>query len=898
MRASRRLWWLSLGAVGALTAVLAAREEAPEGRRFEPWEEEGEEEGEAEGFAAPTEIGQGEGEEGENRGRREAWFEEMHRAPPGVDWRAAERENGRRLMERRNRLAGAPRPPAEAPRWVERGSDNQAGSTHVTRRGTDPDVLYVGSDLGGLWKGWADGSGWEPIGDNLYGGVHWLEVLPPAEDGGADTLVVATNGGSVHRTTDDGATWSTPTGLDGLNGVRRLLVTTDGSDRLFLVGNTGAGTFLFRSTDAGASFTSVYTLGGPGDAWAPRDGRGGLWVFGASGLARSDDGGDNWTLVGNPGPTWGSAELAGSEAGAPQFYLALDGANLWRSRDGGATWRRVNDLSDYWGALNASIVDPDLFVYGGMELKKTWDGGDSFSTQNYWWEYYGAPETLLHADMMGVDVWSDGAGGEVWYVNCHGGTYQSTDQFATVENLSMHGLRVSQYYGTLTSAANPEHVAAGAQDQGYQWTNGVAQDGDDVLDFVQPYSGDYGHLTSSDGTHAYVYSVYPGFVLIQKGEEKPQLFGADFPPGESYVPWLPPIVADPDKPKAFFFPASHLYYYDGVRESWSPALWSDHNFASGSGEYISALAFSPLDSMRMWVTTNWGRILWSTDKGKSWTESAFYSPDENWLYGNAIWASRVDPELVYLGGSGYGAPAVYRSTDGGRSWRPWGEGLPDTLVYTLVESRDGKGTMYVGTQTAAYRREADGTAWEEITGADAPITIYWDSEALVGENTIRFATYGRGIWDYQADPAHTGCYPVQDYDGDGKACDEDCDDHDAAVFPGAADDCDGVDHDCDPATPDEVDHDGDGFYACADCDDADRYIAPGATEVCGDGIDQDCSGADLACVPPDGEDSPPPDEETGAEDKGGGCACGTAPEALPGAALLLLAAAALRRRRA
>ena len=653
-------------------------------------------------------------------------------------------------------------------------------------------------------------------------------------------------------------TWTVPLGLpDGNQPIRRLIVTST-SETVFVIRGANNKHALYRSEDGGARFEKILDMGrykGIFGPHVPVDTT--LYLTLDDALWISDDFGENWTSIGFLNTGAKRSELVGSEAG-PTLYVVTkrDGAHrLHRSEDGGATWESMHDVEDYWSSLAASIDDPDLFAWGGVELHVTRDGGESFSLQNHWYDYYDDIDNKLHADIPGIDVLPDPDGeGDIWYVSTDGGLYHSLDALQSVENLALHGLRVSQYYTTHTSIANPNHVAAGAQDQGYQRTETeLAEEG--LYSFTQHISGDYARHTSTDGSHDYLFSLYPGFLLIHVGEDTPNLVGADFPDNERYA-WLPALTADPQDKQRVYFGASRLYVYTRVGSSWDwvPTAVSDV-LASGQDEYISDIDFSPVDPSLGWLITNQGRLFKTEDNAETWTAISMPEIGGHYFYGQALLPSKTDRDTLTIGGNGYSNPGVYRTEDGGDSWQDWSSGMPNTMVYCLGEPNDDSGVVFAGTETAAYRRGPDDQNWQDITSNKAPVTIYWSVEALHHENTMRFGTYGRGIWDFKLE----GTPPcTDDVDGDGYTCDVDCNDEDPSIHPDAIDVCDGIDANCDPSDIAETDEDGDGFLACDECDDTNRFIHPDAIDDCTNGVDKNCTDQ-LEC-----EEAP-----------AGGCACST-----------------------
>lgn len=703
-------------------------------------------------FPAPTEVVMAKEKRKEMRRERTAYVESLHRAAPGTDWRAIEAANLAEARLLRNELLATGR---GTDAWEELGSANQAGRTHATAISPTTGALYVGSDLGGVWKGDLSGSVWTPIADGLGLGSHGLMVAP----GPPEVITTVTNGGTVHASIDDGASWFVPEGLpDNVNGIRRIVRDLGSPDTVYLMlrGNQWIddalvyGNFLLRSDDGGQSYVTAHTepFWPICDVWIDRENPGPLYLMAGPTLKRSDDQGNSFVDVGTAPVDADRVVLTGSEAGAPTLYAALENGpqwELWRSIDAGATWNYRADIDDWWETLCASIRNPNLVLYAGVEAWRSTNGGASFAKVNNWWDYYGDPANRLHADNPGMEC-AIVDGTETWFLDTDGGTFTSTDGVASVSNICLQGLGISQYYDIFTSDTDPYLVVAGAQDQGYQQSDpGSAP----YLAFDQLISGDYGHLTSTVRDHNLLYSVYPGFVLIQRNETAPQqLVQIDFPAGTSHA-WMAPILADPEDAEAYYLCADHLWRYQRTGAAFWFGTELPHDFTVSGGSYVSELGISEVDPDYRYAAVNNGILWYSHDGGSSWIQSGSTGPQAHYFYGTDILVSPTDPLVAYVAGSGYSGPAVYRTEDGGVTWTPMGDGLPQTLVFGLAYDDATSQTLYAAADAGPFRYQDGG--WVSIRGTEAPLTTYWCVESVPELGVVRYGTYGRGIWDVDVD---------------------------------------------------------------------------------------------------------------------------------------------------
>ncbi len=720
----------------------------------------------------PTEIF--ENEEGEQENGYQKYFEESRHAALGDDWKRITQENTengslfiKNLKENasgRENFAGG----VVQGDWYERGSSSVAGNTSAIAFYPTTAEIFALSSSGTLYKGDLGGASWS-IQNNSENFDN--TVLAVVSAGGTKRVIAAKSNHIVYYSDNEGVNWTASTGIvNQYNwgaGGKELVVFNNGTmyylQHVWLNSPWGSGYNLYRSTNNGATWTNIKTFGNRSEdvvtMWSPKNSDD-LYVL-DNGATLFSLSGTSFTLaVLNTNATLPTATgytMSGYKNGASLTLYALSGStNLYKSTDNGLTWSAVSALNPTsWSVgIHANPWVADAVYYGAVEFRKSADGGATFNSQNSWGSYYGN-NNLLHADIVAIEFCEKTDGTKFMLVGNHGGIHYLQAPYTTSSNLTQNNYTSAEYYDVVTVGGT---IFAGAQDQGNQRFAGGA--GTSILTTAQLISGDYVRLNTSVNGSKY-WQEYPGGTIHYYDSPLTQQYtsaqGSVYGTARTNIQqWVVPTcnwsIASENSILVGGGTAvsggTGSYVVKMTYNGTSTLVKSQYgfDFLANGGGYISAIDHSPVDANYMFVGLNNGKFYYSQNGGSTWNQTAGFTGATNgWNYGSFIHCSRINKNLAFFCGGG---GKIYKTTNAGVSFVDMSVGLPNTFVSELA--LNGNETLlFAATDAGPYVCVMATGQWYSLLGATTPMKYFTAVEYVASGDLMRFATFGRGVWDFK-----------------------------------------------------------------------------------------------------------------------------------------------------
>ena len=659
-------------------------------------------------------------------------------------------------------------------KWSERGSSNNAGNIMVMTYDPETDNIYATGGGGPIFKGNLYETSWTLVHDKLRFSTDLLQSYRMPQ-GGLRLISAVSN--IPHYSDDDGKTWVSSTGVDATSGgqIYHAQMTKNGTIFFLAKRDYWASIHLYISFDFGVTYKSYKTFSTSDTrniALTYCEGSDDIFLIEQLGTDESKifkfDFTNKILQVNVPSSPFGFGENGRANLQAAKldesivFYAYNDKNQIFTSKNGGQSWSFVAPIPESpWDmGLYVCPSDPSKMFFGEVDAFRSENSGVGWSRINNWWEYYGDIYNKLHADMMYMREFKDKSGKPFVLIGNHGGLNYTDDYGATTSNLGITGLNVSQYYDVRTYPSDPYYIFAGSQDQGQQ--RGLIDD-EIPSELQQNISGDYGHIEFT-GNGKSLWSVYPGgsigFYSAPKSQSGP-IAGYEINSDNETV-WIPPIMPGPDPTKNIIIAAggsvtpsskgSYLLQLE-YKNNEIKATELPFDFSISGGQ-ISAMAIDPFDSNKWYVATTNGQFYKSTDGGQSFIKTASMLSESHYLYGSCILPSATKKDVIYLSGNGYQYKPVYQSLDGGITFKALGSGLPSTMVFNLAANED-ESLIFAATEAGPYVYVADRNKWYQLSGKHTPNQTYWSVEYVKQTKTARFATYGRGVWDFKVEEIKT-----------------------------------------------------------------------------------------------------------------------------------------------
>jgi photosystem II stability/assembly factor-like uncharacterized protein len=623
-----------------------------------------------------------------------------------------------------------------------------------------PDTVYIGmgeSELrgniiqgDGVYKSTDAGKTWRHVGlaDTLT--ISRLRVHP----GNPDLIYAAALGDptqasearGVYRSRDGGATWQKILYRDDKTGAVDLVIDPSNPNALYAA--------LWQVTRVPWQLSS----GGPG-----------------SGLFKSTDAGDTWTEItranGMPAGVIGKIGITVSGADARRLYAVIEAAagGLYKSDDAGASWTLANPHRDLWQRafyFNRIVADPrdiDTVYILNFSFLKSSDAGAT---------YHVIPSA--HADYH--DLWIDPANTARMILSDDGGASVSVNGGAT---WTSQAYATAQLYRVETTADFPYHVVACQQDN---TSIAVPSTREGSMHLPgQPVGADYYEVGGGESGWVAPHPAKPDLIFAgstnvltrfdrRTGEERDvqpwprTVMGEPARDMPERWNWTYPVIFSPIPPYDLYAGSQHVWRSRDEGATWQrisddltradPKTLGDSGGPimldqDGPEVYGTVVIIAPSRRERdtVWSGSDDGLVQVTRNGGTRWTN---VTPPDLPAFARitSIDPSAHAPGRAYLSARrnqlGERRPFVYRTDDYGATWTRIESGI-DThdFVHVVREDPVKAGLLYAGTEHGIYVSFDAGRRWQSLRLNLPDVQV---PDIKVERDDLVIATHGRSFY--------------------------------------------------------------------------------------------------------------------------------------------------------
>ena len=668
----------------------------------------------------------------------------------------------------------------------------------------DPLTYYMGTTGGGLWKTSDAGQRWENISDGFFktGSVGAIAVAPSDPNvlycgmgEHAPRGVMTSYGDGVYKSTDAGKTWA-HVGLKETQHIARIIVHPNDPDVAWVAAqgalygpNKERG--IFKTTDGGKTWKNVLYVNeltgcselsiDPGN---PRIMYAAMWhhqrkphivISGGegSGLYKSTDGGETWSKIQKGLPKeLGKMAIAVSPANPDKVYALIESdsnkdlGGLFVSNNAGNSWSMISGdnrlVQRAWYYIEV-FPDPNdentVYVMSAPALRSQ-DGGKT-------WERLRGTHGDFH------DLWINPQNSQNMVIANDGGAAISFNFGKTWSTQS--NMPTAQFYRINADNLFPYNIYGGQQDNtSVRIANlSVGRGSITTQDWTYAAGGESAFLAFDPDNPKYVAGgSYLGTINMLDMDLKSstkimaapiQYLGREARDMKYLYNWNAPIIWSQHEPGTFYHCAQMVLRTRNMGETWeevSPDLTRnmDEKQGAGGGPYtveavgaenygtIAYMIESPHEKGVFWTGSDDGLVHLTRNNGENWMNVTPKGLNETLI--NAIDMSPHDPGTAYIATTRYKfndyTPALYKTTDYGKSWTNISSGIPYGAFTRVVrEDAQRENLLYAGTELGMYISWNGGINWEPLQ-RNLPVTPITDLKVHKGDLIV--ATSGRSFW--------------------------------------------------------------------------------------------------------------------------------------------------------